>query len=84
MQMKTPDKQVAFRMPLWLWEDINEAAKRSGWDFSKQARHELASIRGKAHVPYVPSPVQSDDRLPFKGPAQGAPRAKSQRRRRAA
>ena len=51
--------QVGVRMQRWLKDEIAEDAKKSGWDFSKQIRNELLSLRGKEQKLYLPSAAQS-------------------------
>lgn len=62
----TEDVRVAVRLPRWLHEDVEKCAELSGWDLSKQIRHELSWIRGKAKTPYLPQ-LPSSDKAPRKG-----------------
>jgi hypothetical protein len=55
-QGHTADVRIAVRLPRWLHEDLEKCAEWSGWDLSKQIRFELASIKGKALMPYLPQP----------------------------
>ena len=70
-EKKPRERRIALRLQDWLYEDLKESADRSGWDISKQVRHELAALRGRAPMPYLPAPMPVDPR--FKGPAQGTP-----------
>jgi hypothetical protein len=56
----TDDVRIALRIPRWLHEDIETCAVKSGWDLSKQIRYELASLRGKASIPFLPQPPSHD------------------------
>ena len=77
LEKKKPEKRIALRVDDWLYDDLKESADRSGWDLSKQVRHELTMLRGKAHVPYMPMPLPMDPR--FKSPAHGIPGKKSRK-----
>ena len=76
-EKKQPEKRIALRLQGWLYDDLKESADRSGWDVSKQVRHELAALRGKAPTPYLPTPIPVDSR--FKGPAHGTPGKKTRK-----
>jgi hypothetical protein len=65
---ETEDVRIALRLPRWLHEDLEQCAARSCWDLSKQIRYELASIRGRAPIPYLPhSPSQDTPRRMKRG-----------------
>lgn len=63
----TEDVRIAVRLPRWLYDDVQKCAERSGWDLSKQVRHELATIRGKGLTPYFPARPTHDRTTPKRG-----------------
>lgn len=71
------DVRIALRIPRWLHEDVERCAGLSGWDLSKQIRYELAHLRGKAHQPCMPEPVQAS----FNNPTDGSPGRRKRRPR---
>lgn len=67
-----------FRISEELKAALDDAATRSGWDRSKQARTMLEAAFGITHKPYIPVPTA--DGRHFRQPAHGAPGRKSRRR----
>jgi hypothetical protein len=68
-----------FRISVELKERLDEAAKLSGWDRSKQARYMLERLFKIEPKPYFPMP--GSEPLGFGEPTPNASRLKSHRRR---
>ncbi len=81
MLMAKNRKFLNFEVTDELLTHLDEAAKKSRWDRSKQARAMLEYALGIEHKPYLPLPPHQLEQLPFKGPSHEAP---ERRRRRSA
>ena len=69
-----------FRISTELAACLDDAAKRSGWDRSKQARRMLEAAFGITHKPFIPVPQPEGVPLSFRKPIHRAPGRKSHRR----
>jgi hypothetical protein len=78
MLMAKPRKFLNFEVTDELLHGLDEAAKKSRWDRSKQARAMLEYALGIERKPYLPLPPHLDAQ-PFNEPTHEAP---GRRRRR--